>query len=152
MDKYLTTIRSTVCDITDTYFEAQLYRYPEEQSAFEFPQRKTLSEKLSRIIVVSKGKELVNRTLSNSEVERLFSSIEQIRFKLDKDERLQVIQHPEIAYHLKIKSINFSLTYKWTSNGIEGNRKLEQGLMSVVETLESVLENDSFALDIQALE
>lgn len=147
MDKYLTVIRSTVCDITDTYFEAQLYRYPTEGHLFKFPEKKTKNQKLSRIIVESKCKELINRTLSESEVKKLFSSLEKIKYKLDTDNGIYG-QEPEISSELKIKSVHFNLVYKWTTDGIYGNRTLEKSLTSVLETLDSILENDSFELDL----
>lgn len=147
MDKYLTVIRSTVCDITGTYFEAQLYRYPTEGHLYKYPEKKTKNQKLSRIIVESKGKELINRTLSESEVKKLFSSLEQIKFKLDTDNGIYG-QQPEVSSELKIKSVHFNLVYKWTTDGIYGNRTLERSLTNVLETLDSILENDSFELDL----
>ena len=147
MDKYLTIIRSTVCDITGTYFEAQLYLYPTEGHLYKFPEKKSKNQKLSRIIVESKGKELINRTLNESEVKKLFSSLEQIKFKLDTDNGIYG-QDPEISFELKIKSVHFNLVYKWTTDGIYGNRTLERSLTNVLETLDSVLENDSFELDL----
>jgi len=147
MDKYLTTIRSTVCDITGTYFEAQLYRYPTEGHLYKYPEKKTKNQKLSRIIVESKGKELINRTLSESEVNKLFSSLERISFKLDNDNGMYGMS-PEVSSELKIKSAHFNLVYKWTTDGIYGNRALERSLTSVLETLDSILEKDSFELDL----
>ena len=147
MNKYLTVIRSTVCDITGTYFEAQLYRYPTEGHLYKFPEKKTKHQKLSRIIVESKGKELVNRTLSEPEVKQLFSSLERISFKLDNDNGMYGMS-PEDSFELKIKSVYFNLVYKWTTDGIYGNRTLERSLTSVLETLDAILEKDSFELDL----
>ncbi len=147
MDKYLTVIRSTVCDITGTYFEAQLYRYPTDGHLYKFPEKKTKHKKLSRIIVESKSKKLINRTLSESEVKKLFSSLEKIKYKLDTDNGIYG-QEPEISSELKIKSVHFNLVYKWTTDGIYGNRTLERSLTSVLETLDAILEKDSFELDL----
>ena len=147
MNKYLTVIRSTVCDITGTYFEAQLYRYPTDGHLYKFPEKKTKHQKLSRIIVESKGKELINRTLSESEVKNLFSSLERISFKLDNDNGMYGMS-PEDSFELKIKSVYFNLVYKWTTDGIYGNRTLERSLTSVLETLDAILEKDSFELDL----
>lgn len=138
MDNNLTTIKWNIDQLDDTYYEVHLYRYLGQQN----------KRKLSTIKVVGRGSEIEKRTLTEDEIETLFFAIEQIKFKYDEG-NLLINSDPYDDFRLRLKNSNFTLDFKWTSDGIYGNDALAISLNYVIEKLCDVKAFDIFELGLE---
>ena len=134
-------IRWHIEQLADTYYEAHLFRF------FEL-YKERVNRKLSYLKVIAQGNEIEHKILTEKNVNDLLSAIEKINFKFDNCENM-FHQDPVIEYKLIIKSENYNLNYKWSTDGIYGNENLYFALKYVIETLCEIRELDYPELGLQ---
>jgi hypothetical protein len=125
MDDRLTIVKWNIDQHEDTYYEFFIYNNLDDCKKI----------KLSTIKVVGLGNEIENRSLTTAEVAGLLDKVAKIRVKYDAGGGEISITLPADYYRLRIKSSNFNLDFKWSSDGLYGKTALYSSLNHVIKKM-----------------
>jgi hypothetical protein len=125
MDDRLTIIKWNIDQHDDTYYEFFIYNNLDDSKKV----------KLSTIKVVGLGNEIEKRSLTIEEVAGLLDSVAKIRVKYDCGGGVLTVTCPADYYRLRIKSSNFNLDFKWSSDGLYGKDALYSSLNNVIKNM-----------------
>lgn len=125
MDDRLTIIKWNIDQHEDTYYEFFIYNNLDDCKKI----------KLSTIKVVGLGNEIEKRSLTTEEVAGLLGAVAKIRLKYDGGSGVTSMTLPADYYRLRIKSSNFSLDFKWSSDGLYGKDALYSSLNRVIKNM-----------------